>query len=348
MRARFDLFPGLLAVSLLAGVTARANINFNLIPDAGTPQYAIDAFNLAASRWSTIIADNVTVNLAVGYESMPSGVLGQTINTTVTPDYASALAALNASSFSAADASAYAHLQIGPTYTRLVNHTADNPSGTNSATPYTESLATVYATRANAKALGLLGASAEIDGTIRFNSNTPFDFDPADGTTSGQYDFATVAAHEMGHILGFVSAVDHIEQSGGTIPGSQLPAAILDLFRFSSSSLAVGPAVIDTTANPNLKYFSVNGGVTSVAGFASGAVYGTGYQASHWREFTYKGLMDPHVFMGLQRNLTYTDLMAFDVLGYRFVPEPSSLGLVILGAVILAFFLNQRRHGPLR
>lgn len=334
----------LLAVLLWAGATARGNLAFNLIPEPGTPQSVMDAFNLAANRWSTVIADNITVNLAVGYQSLPFGVLGQTINTSVTADYVNVLAALNASTASAVDVSAYSQLQSGPNYTRLVNHTADNPNGANSATPYTQSLTPVYVTQANAKTLGLLAPSANLDGTIRFSSNVPFDFNPADGTTSGQYDFVTVAAHEMGHILGFGSTVDQIEQSGGTIPGSQLPSSILDLFRFSASSLAVGPGVIDTTADARAKFFSVNGGATSMAGFASGAVYGTGYQAGHWQEFTFRGLMDPHIFTGLQRNLSNTDLTAFDVLGYRIVPEPSSAALVVTGAAMFAFTLRWRKR----
>jgi hypothetical protein len=170
----------------------------------------------------------------------------------------------------------------------------------------------------------------------------PFDFNPADGTTPGQYDFVTVAAHEIGHVLGFVSVVDQIEQSGGTIPGSQLPANILDLFRFSSSSLAVGPGVIDTTADPQTKFFSVDGGATSVAGFATGVLYGSGYQAGHWREFTFKGLMDPQTFAGLQRAISSTDLMAFDVMGYRIVPEPGTLALFALGLAALGWCLKRR------
>jgi hypothetical protein len=344
VKAGFRSLPVLLGACLSVVATARANITFNLIPDPGTPQSVVDAFGLAADRWSALIANDVTINVAVGYPTLSPGILGQTINTSITPDYASVRAALNASATTAVDASAYAHLQVGPNYTRLVNHTSDNPSGTNSATVYSESLSPVYVTRANAKALGLLGSSTELDGTIRFSSNIPFDFNPGDGVSGGQYDFVSIASHEMGHLLGFASTVDQIEQSGGAIPGSQLPSSILDLFRFSASSLAAGPGVIDTAADTRAKFFSVDGGATSVAGFATGAIYGSGYQASHWKEFTFKGLMDPTIFGGRGPNISNTDMFAFDALGYRLAPEPGTSVLFALGAVFLGWALRKRQR----
>src|SRR5207247_454253 len=118
------------------------------------PQYVIDAFSLATARWSAVLGDDITVNINFGYQSLPAGSLGQTANSYVHQDYSSVFGALNASATSADDFSAYSHLQSGPTYSRLINHTSDNPNGPNSATPYVNSLTPVFLTRANAKALG--------------------------------------------------------------------------------------------------------------------------------------------------------------------------------------------------
>ena len=318
-----------------------ANLTFNIIPEAGTPQYVVDGFNAAAARWSSVLANPITVNIDLGWLPLASGVLGQTAPTFVQQDYSAVTAALNASATSADDHSAYAHLQSGPTYSRLINHTTDNPNGANSATYYVSSLTPVLITSANARALGLAGASSSPDATIRFNANAAFDFNPADGTNPSQFDFVTVAAHELGHALGFISVVNQLEQQGGA--AGQLPSSILDLFRFSAASIAAGPGFGDVTADGRNKYFSVDGGANAVAPFATGAIYGTGYQADHWQEFSFTGLMDAQSFPGLQRRIGPTDLRAFDVLGYT-VPEPGTAALLGL-ATLLTFRRGRNRGG---
>ena len=323
---------------LLVPVSSRANLTFNLIPDPGTPQYVIDGFAAAASRWSAVLANDITVNVGIGYVPLGAGVLGDTYTPYVEYSYSAVSSALMAGATSTDDFSAYAQLQPGAEYSRLINHTSDNPNGPNSATPYLSSLSPVYMTSANARALGLLGASAASDGAIRFNSNLPFDFNPADGTASGQFDFISVAAHELGHLLGFVSAVDDLEAAGGALPGAQIPSTILDLFRFSAESLAAGTGVSDVTADGRDKFFSVDGGGSAVAQFATGVLFGSGRQARHWREFTFVGLMTPDTFPGTQRQISNTDLRAFDVIGYTCVgvPEPATGALLALGFSICA------------
>ena len=336
---------------LLAGGPVRAGLVFNFTSDPGTPQTVLDGFALAANRWSAALVNDITVNIAIGYLPLGSGVLGDTGIEQVQQPYAAVTAALNAGSTSADDTSAYSHLQSGPTYSRLVNHTSDNPNGANSATAYVNSLTPVTMTRANAKTLGLLPASTATDATIHFNSNLPYDFDSSNGVTAGQYDFTTLAAHEIGHALGFISGVDDIERAAGANLASQLPSTILDLFRFSAASVAAGPGYIDTAADGRDKYFSVDGGTTVLTPFASGAIYGTGAQASHWKEFLFAGyLMDPQLFPGIQRQIGNTDLRAFDVMGYTRagVPEPGSGGLLTLGLLLWRGYSRRGRSADLR
>jgi hypothetical protein len=334
------------SVALFAATTARANLTFNFTSDPGTPQSVVDGFTLAANRWSAALVNDITVNIAIGYLPLGSGALGETGIEQVQQPYAAVTAALSAGRTSADDASAYSHLQSGPTYSRLINHTSDNPNGANSATAYVNSLTPVTMTRANAKTLGLLPASSATDAAIRFNSNLPYDFDPSNGVTAGQYDFTTLAAHEIGHALGFISGVDDIERAAGANLASQLPSSVLDLFRFSVASGAAGTGYIDTTADGRDKYFSVNGGTTALTPFASGAVYGTGAQASHWKEFLFAGyLMDPQLFPGIQRQIGNTDLRAFDVIGYTRgdVPEPGGGGLLTLGLLLWRCYSRRGR-----
>jgi len=322
----------LLVACLAIALPAHANLTFNFLPEAGTPQQVIDGFVSAGNRWSTVLYDDITVNVTIGFASLPNGVIGQTMGNYVERDYTDVRAALLSGAVSADDHSAYSHLQPGTTYSRLINHTVDNPNGANSATAYTHSLTPVSLTSANAKVLNLVPSGPDSDGSIRFNSSVVFDFDPSNGTTSGQYDFLTMASHELGHILGFGSAVDVLEQLAGAALADDVPSTVWDLFRFSTSSRAIGDGVGDIAADTRQKFFSLNGGTSSTAGLATGAVFGGGYQASHWREFTFLGLMDPTLFTGLQRNISMTDMRAFDVIGYR-IPEPGTgtmLGLCLL------------------
>src|SRR5438105_13228033 len=69
---------------------------FNAVPDPGTPQYVIDAFSLATAKWTSVLGDDITVNINFGYQSLAPGTLGQTVTAFVQQDYSSVYGALNA------------------------------------------------------------------------------------------------------------------------------------------------------------------------------------------------------------------------------------------------------------
>ena len=82
---------------------SRANVVFNLIPEPGTPQYAMDGFAAAANRWSSVLADNITVNVQVGFVPLGQFVIGQAGSDFREYSYADTRTALGTRGVSAAD-----------------------------------------------------------------------------------------------------------------------------------------------------------------------------------------------------------------------------------------------------
>ncbi len=321
-------------MAVMAAIPTRANLTFNLIPEPDTPQYAIDGFRTAANLWSEVIADDVTLNIRIGYLQLGSGIIGSTSSEFIERPYPELRQALARLRSSADDYFSYAGLQTGDIYSRLINHTSNNPNGVNSATPYVDTMNRVGLTTGNARALGFLANDGSEDATILFSSSFSFDFSH-DSIEPGQIDFVGAAAHEIGHVLGFVSGVDDIDDYAGTSPGGDFSSNLVDLYRYSTLSLAEGAGFTDYTADTREKYFSVDGGTTEIALFATGVTYGDGRQASHWKDNLGLGLMDPTIMYGERVDIALNDLRLVDVLGYTLVPEPAAGALFLVGLVVL-------------
>jgi hypothetical protein len=347
------LLAGLL---LVAGSASAAPVfNFSFTP--GTSLQAQQGFQAAAARWSSLLSDNVTVNLTVGFNSLGAGILGQAASAEDFHTYASVRAALAADATSAADATAVAHLPGGSSFGMLINRTANSPHGAGNATPYVDNDGDannqfLYMANAEAKALGLAvtpqtlpGCIGNCDGFIQFNSDFAFDFDASNGTAANAFDFVGVAAHEIGHVLGFISGVDILDFNAppnyGPFDDHEFTyVAPLDLFRYSAASAANG--VIDWTADGRSKYFSLDGAVVGPE-FSTGMTFGDGRQASHWKDDLFIGLMDPTAGMGETLHITGNDVLAMDVIGWNVaaIPEPSGWAMLAAGLLLLA----ARRNG---
>lgn len=315
-------------------------VTFNFSYAPGTTLEQMVGFETAGRIWSSYLKDDVTINLHVGVSSdLPTGVIGGALpGIHANQRYENWRIRLANDRTSADDQSAFLHQQDDlDKFTALIDgYKVDNNE-------------TLNLTRANAKALGLLPTQhTALDGYIVFGSlsGTSFSwsYDYASGPASSQsLDFLSTAVHEIGHVLGFVSGVDkpgwltQVTDYAATsdfyasLTGRLGHATPLDMFRFSAESRSQagsGDSWIDLSIGSN-PYFSVNGGWSSVAPFATGrntSLGGDGYQASHWKQGTF-GVMNPTLAPGSRLLVSGLDLRAMDVIGWDLAPNAMNLNL---------------------
>lgn len=335
---------GLALAALLAASQARAlSIVFQDVGTTPMSAQALAGFEAGAALWESILLDPVTVRIDISMRDFGAGnenIIGQAGSSLVERTYAQYRSAFSADAQSPADYATLATLGPGATYQRLINQTNDTPqvNGDYFET-WVHTEGGIYLNRANAKALGLLAANAAgTDAEIEFNSAFAFDYNRDDGINPFQMDFIGVAAHEIGHALGFISIVDYID----TIPGDatlfkHMP---LDFLRYSAASEAQG--LTDVGGGTVAKYLLIDG--TSIA-MSTGVNLGDGQQASHFKDNLNLGMMDPTASFGELRTISANDLLAFDAIGWNLVavPEPSAYGLG-LGAAGLALAAFRRRR----
>ena len=161
--------------------------------------------------------------------------------------------------------------------------------------------------------------------SIVFNSEFPWDFDPADGITAGGRCFQSVATHEVAHGLGFFSILDFF-------PGSAV--CPLDLFRFQWTDGAGTDWNPDTLAEFQTTARTIDlynpGDDDDVVSDLVGVEYrmsdGDPFQPSHFRwQEPPSGIMAPR----LPADQTFypnfyrrSDLALLDAIGWDYVGPP--------------------------
>lgn len=356
MHACKSFQPAALVLGLaIAGLAPTAQaLNLVLTDVGGTKMSAqqFAAFQTAADYWESQLTDNVTVYVNIAFGNLGPNVLGSATSAKITVDYSEVRSLLAADAVSAVDASAVGHLQAGSALSFMATQgdltsRLDADGSTNNRQ--------LFLTTANAKALGKdVGptSAGNPDATITFANAfaSSFAYSRVNGQVPGdKSDFITVAEHEIGHALGFMSGVDGIDNCAGAANACGLETGAnrfenqpwfysLDLFRYSAAN------VLDLRVGGS-PYFSVDGGATNVQPFSTGEDYGNGWQASHFGTGG-TALMRPFVPMGESYDATAADLMALDAIGWNLaaaVPEPQSYALLLGGLGILAW--ARRRRG---
>jgi hypothetical protein len=298
-----------------------ANIILNAGATLSANAQALQAWTDAVALWETVLGDNVTVTINGDLAGLPSGVLGSTNSSTFQTGYAVIRDAM------VADRSADENILVSvPTLAQLNVDLPNFPVGFS----YDNQLRT---TRAALSAMGFdMNGTIDpggVDAEITFSTGflPQFDFDPTDGITAGRIDFFAVVVHEIGHALGFTSAVDVFDYYVNLgSPISYGPTAF-DLFRLvpgQGASNFTGAARIQTHGG-EVAAQTFYDGVTERR-LSTGFYNGDNRQASHWRADEFSGvtigIMDPTISSGAMGKLTNSDLRVLGLVGWDIVPLP--------------------------
>ena len=224
-------------------------INYSFEP--GVTLNQVVAFEMAARIWSEYIQDEITLDIHVGLtDQLAPNVLGGAIPAFQTHAVSDVKAALGRDITSPNDQRAVSSLGKDRSFNAVLS------SGQYQGD-------TVTLTQAQAKALGLESAlpSGSLDGVIVLNNlgdgglQWGYDLQRVQAVNPQSIDLLSVAMHEVGHILGFISGVD---ASGQPSIQAQLDrVTILDWYRYSSQSVEVGA---NELRRGQQAYFSIDGG----------------------------------------------------------------------------------------
>ena len=315
------------------------NTAINLNPGGGISgnSDALAAFNRAAQNWQNYLGDNVVLNIDIDMASLGSGILGSASSTIYYSDFDTLrdLVSGGSDTNSAVEAATLAYLPTASQYSAYV------PSGF-SLSGY------MNATRANLLALGVsqstLGGYGTPDSSITFSTNFTWDYDNSNGVTPGAFCFESVATHEIGHGLGFISEVDYADYVLDQGTTASLETYSLDLFRFSDGNIPTTSSEFTTNTRDLMPggtdYFShVDGNIQ----MSTGNYFGDGRQASHWKDNLGLGIMDPTLAPGEISPISPNDLIAMDLIGWRIVPEPGTW-VMLFGMACTWFLWRQRRR----
>ena len=293
----------------------RSGLNIVFSCDASVPAAAVTALEQAAVYLEGLFSDPITVTVNINFAPLGSGILGGTsVYYTATPP---AWITTRADLVAGMDGDDYIQAFL--------------PSGTTVPVRYDGSSATVtdenrcYFSLANyAAAIGsIVGAS----GATTFSNQMSWDYDPSNGVSGGAYCFQSVALHEVGHVLGFVSRAESWYQ-----PNTDITA--MDIYRFQRTDGAndynpddvtefgIRPRLVDYN-NPSDDQSSNL--FTSVGADVEYQMSdGSPYQASHFRQGYVSAIMQPAMSSGSTFYPNFyraADIAMFDAVGWDYPPN---------------------------
>ena len=327
------------------GINTETQFNFTYAPGVSLEQMI--GFEIAGEFWSQHLADNVSINIFVEItDYLPENVIGGSLpgieDNVRYEDYRRQL-----------------EQDITSDVDILINYNQQDE--TDKFTAYftsqfqetdgykVDNNEYIKMTRANAKALDLIDPhDTGLDGYILMRdldgvgdgdlNSVQWHYDYSDNDIpSDRLDFLSVAIHEIGHTLGFISGIDQANWLAGKryvnedneddyyseLVGTLNNATPMDMVRFSRASYEAsgdGENWSDMSVGGN-PYLSFTGsGGTPVAYFSTGEsedLGGDGYQASHWQQQDEPvGVMDPVLGTGQRREITERDKLLFDAIGW--------------------------------
>jgi len=362
-------FPVLLisaaAAMAIAPSALAVTININAGPTLAANADALAAFQRAAAQWETKFSDPITVTIDADLSALGQDNFAQTQVSAIFRTYTEARTALVAD---AADEASNAIVNALP----LPNVSGHGP-GAFGPTGFSLAPGFSQMTTANAKALNLALTAQEMtdfptDGSILINtidSGFTLALDNSGGVPSLQIDFETIAAREIGHILGFHSESTYADDRiGEGLPPEPvvLVMTTMDLFRFRGAddpqSLADFTSFDRSLLSSSNEFFDdLDNEYRLSTGYQNQTV-ADGNPANTWKDDiltgTLIGVMDPTVTPsdGISEfgivTVGAADVRVLDLIGYDVaqVPEPSTLVLGAIGLLALAGVGWRRRCRP--